>query len=129
MFSWTFTGNKLIRLCQNEITLYVSMLNVVFAVVSRVVGAALLISFTYGLVTFSNNMLGDMDVYRVVDHFLDISVDECWKECGRHMSCVHAAYERGYRLCTLLEGPDTPPIPPPGFVVASKASGDIVVSK
>jgi len=101
------------------------MLNV--AVISRVVGAAMLTSFTYGLVTFSNNMLGDVDVYRVVDHFVDISVDECWKECGRHMSCAHAVYERRYHMCTLLEGPSTPPIPAAGFVVASKANGDIVV--
>jgi len=105
------------------------MLNVIYAVISRVFYVALLSSFTYGLVTFSNNMLGHMDVYRVVDHFLDISVDECWKECGRHMSCVHAAYERRYHLCTLLEGPDTPPTPAPGTVVASRGSGTIVVSK
>jgi len=103
------------------------MLNVVYAVISRVFYVALLSSFTYGLVTFSNNMLGNMDVYRVVDHFLDISVDECWRECGHHMSCGHAAYERRYQLCTLLEGPETPPIPAPGFVVASKGSENIVV--
>jgi len=90
--------------------------------------AALLSSLTYGLVTLSNNMLGNMDVYRVVDHFLDISVDECWKECGRHMSCVHASYERRYQLCTLLEGPETPPIMTSGFVVASKGNGHIVIS-
>jgi len=113
----------------NKITLYkVSMLNFVYAVASGVFYFALLSSFADGLVSFSTTLSGDMDRFREIDHFLGISVDECWRECGRHMSCAHAVYERSYRLCTLLEGPDTPPMPAAGFVVASKANGDIVVS-
>ena len=105
------------------------MLNVLLvnACASRLFYFAWLCSLTYGLVSFNNILSGDADGFRVIDHFVDISVDECWKECGRHMSCAHAAYERRYQLCTLLEGPETPPLPAAGFVVASKANGDIVV--
>jgi len=104
------------------------MLNFVYAVKSGVFYFALLSSFVDGLVSFSTTLSGEMDGFREIDHFLGISVDECWRECGRHMSCAHAAYERRYQLCTLLEGPETPPVPAAGFVVASKANGDIVVS-
>ena len=104
------------------------MLNVLYALACRVFCIALIGSLSDGLVAFFNNLSGDMDYFQVVDHFLDISVAECWTDCGRHMSCAHAVYERRYRLCTLLEGPDTSPIPTAGFVVASKGSENIVVS-
>jgi len=81
-----------------------------------------------GLVAFRNSLSGDIDSFRKVDHFVGIPARECWRECGRHMSCAHAVYERRYQLCTLLEGPETPPVPPPGSVVAGKGSGYIVVS-
>jgi len=105
------------------------MLNVllVYAVASGVFYCAWLCSLTYGLVSFNNILSDDADGFRVIDHFVDISFDDCRKECGRHMSCAHAVYERRYQLCTLLEGPDTPPTLAPGFALASKANGGIVV--
>ena len=134
MFSWTFAGNMWIRLCLNEVTLSLykdSMLNVLLvnAIAGRLFYFAWLCSLTYGLVSFNNILSGDADGFRVIDHFVDISYDDCRKECGRHVSCAHAAYERRYRLCTLLEGSNTPPTLAPGFAVASKANGDIVVRK
>ena len=98
-----------------------------YLVASRVFYFTLLSIFADGLVSFSTTLSGEMDGFREIDHFLGISVDECWKECGRHMSCVHAAYERRYQLCTLLEGPEIPPVPAAGFVVASKGHMNIVV--
>jgi len=123
-------NNKKIRLRQSKIILYKDSMLIMLllnTVACGVFYCALLSLFAEGLVAFNNTLSGDMNGFRVIDQFIDISVDECWKECGRHMSCVHAAYERRFHLCTLLEGPETPPIPAPGFVVASKGSGNIVV--
>ena len=105
------------------------MLNVLLvnAIASRLFYFAWLCLLAYGLPAFSNTMPGNIDGVRLIDHFVDISFDDCRKECGRHMSCAHAVYVRRYRLCTLLEGPETPPMLAAGLVVASKASGDIVV--
>jgi len=105
------------------------MFNYIYGIATRLCCLALVSSLADGLVAFSNSLSGDMDDFRVIEHFIDISVDGCWKECGRHMSCAHAVYERLYHLCTLLEGLDTPPMQKHGSVVASKGSGLNDVSK
>ena len=105
------------------------MFNILYVIATIVFCFVLISILTDCLCAFNSHVHGNMDGYRVIDYFVDISTDACWKECGRHMSCDHAVYERRYHLCTLLEGPDTPPILKPGFVVASKTSGNIVVSE
>ena len=99
-----------------------------YVIAIRLLCLALISAFADGLFSFSNSLSGNMDGFRELDHFVGITAHTCWTECGRHMSCVHAAYERRYQLCLLLEGPDTPPSMEPGYVVASKSSGTIVVS-
>jgi len=105
------------------------MLNGVYAVASSVFCFALFSFLPDGLVALTRTLSGEVNGFGVIDRILDMSVDDCRKECGRQMSCAHVVYERRYHLCTLLEGPETPPVLTTGFVVASKANGNIVVGE